>query len=165
MKRSENKVPVPVPYLVPDQLSAKLSSYLQGVVDITLSGPIVLDAAIWDGEWPIVQQFYVTLSIMTLEAGLWYSGERIVEGFNDWLLAMARGVGKMKRIKRCAVEMNMDTSPFKVGFDGEKRKWEVMVGQRTQWNLRGDLKKEWEGMVGKEGGGCEIWVNGYCRLF
>jgi hypothetical protein len=48
-----------------------------------------------------------------------------MEGFNTWLLAMARGVGRMRGVKRCAVKMNgWSTS----AFDGENRKWEVVVG-------------------------------------
>jgi hypothetical protein len=155
---------VPLPCLASDRLATSLAQNLQGVVDITLSGPIVLGAEVWDGDWPVVEMFHITLSVMRVDGGWWYDSPtstpdntlddrtRIVEGFNTWLLAMARGVGRMKRVKRCAVEMNVQsTSAFEAAFDGEKRKWEVVVGLRAEWSLGEELKKEWEGMVGKEG--------------
>jgi hypothetical protein len=204
----------PVPRLVPDILAGALSRCLKGVVNIKLNGPIIVDAAIWDGYWPVLEFFHISLSTQTVDGGWWYDGTppiydisdddddddddtywgdsvysldsgssevtddydvrlekrlrgaspypkfrtRIVPEFCGWLVAMAKGVKRMERVKKCEVVMNMfRPGSIEVYYYGEKvegrvrRAWEVYVECEAEWKMCEELRNEWESMVGKEG--------------
>ncbi|KAF8252103.1 hypothetical protein K440DRAFT_610017 [Wilcoxina mikolae CBS 423.85] len=149
----------------PDRLGVSLSRCLQGVVDLTLGGPIVLGAEVWHGEWPVVEMVSVTLSMETVEGGWWYEyagdeeeREKLVEGFNGWLKEMTKGVERMKKVKRCEVLMNTNSlSAVEVVFDGEKKRWDLMVGKMAQWNVAEEVRAQWEEMVGRSAVGVEVF--------
>ena len=202
----------PVPRLVPDILAGALSRCLKGVVNIKLDGPIVVDAAIWDGYWPVLEFFHITLSTQRVDGGWWYDGTpplddfsdddedddsfcedsvysldsgnsevtddydvrleerlhgaspyrkfrtRIVPEFCGWLVAMAKGVKRMERVKKCVVQMSMFRPGTIAVYDfGDKvegrvkRAWEVYAECEAEWKMCEELRNEWESMVGKEG--------------
>jgi hypothetical protein len=151
--------------IAPDCLGESLSRCLKSVVDLTLSGPIVLGAEVWCGEWPVVEMVSVTLSIQTVDGGWWYEpteedGERekLVEGFNAWLKEMAKGVERMKKVKRCEVLMNTNSlSAIEVVFDGEKKRWDLIVGKLAQWDVAEEVRALWEGVVGSSAVGVEVF--------
>jgi hypothetical protein len=146
--------------IAPDCMGECLSRCLQSLVDLTLSGPIVLGAEVWCGEWPVVKVVTVTLSIQTVEGGWWYESteedeerEKLVEGFNVWLREMAKGVERMK-VKRCEVSMNTNSlSAIEVVFHGEKRRCDLILGKVAQW----DVAKEVRAMVGSKVVGVEVF--------